>query len=66
MAKWKQPVLVKGPLGIVSGVELSFFVMFMVLLVWSLSTYLRNSFAAITPASAAKTGNKVYVKIYIV
>lgn len=41
---WKRPVLVRGPLGIVSWTEVTFFVMFIALLVWSLATYLRNSF----------------------
>ncbi|GFS38806.1 ferric reduction oxidase 2 [Actinidia rufa] len=34
--------------------------MFMALLVWSFSTYLRVSFAKITPQSAAKQGEKVW------
>ncbi|KAJ9171416.1 hypothetical protein P3X46_014789 [Hevea brasiliensis] len=42
-------MVVKGPLGIVSGVELAFLIMFVALLIWSLSTYLHNSFATITP-----------------
>ncbi|KAL5572913.1 hypothetical protein UlMin_022510 [Ulmus minor] len=59
--KWRQPILVKGPLGIVSSTELAFFVMFIALLVWSLSTYLHNSFAKITPKSAAANrGEKVW------
>ncbi|KAK4789118.1 hypothetical protein SAY86_020437 [Trapa natans] len=56
MNNLKRPVLVRGPLGIVSGMELSFFLMFIVLLVWSLWLYLYNNFARITPASAAKNG----------
>lgn len=59
LALWKGPILVKGPLGIVSSIELAFFVMFIALLVWSFSTYLHNSFAKITPNSAAKNGEKV-------
>lgn len=57
---WKRPMLVKGPLGIVSTVELAFFVMFIALLVWSLSEYLINGFSQITKASAAKSGDKVW------
>lgn len=58
-AVWKQPMLVKGPLGIVSGIELAFFIMFIALLVWSFSTYLTNDFNKITPQSAAKSHEKV-------
>ncbi|KAK6920087.1 Ferric reductase, NAD binding domain, partial [Dillenia turbinata] len=60
LAAWKRPALVKGPLGIVSRIELAFFVMFIVLLVWSLSMYLKNGFARITPMSAANHGQKVW------
>uniref|UniRef100_A0A6N2MCC6 Uncharacterized protein n=1 Tax=Salix viminalis TaxID=40686 RepID=A0A6N2MCC6_SALVM len=49
----KRPMLVKGPLGIVSGTELAFLTMFLALLIWSFSV---NGFAAITPKSAAKKG----------
>ncbi|KAK3428610.1 hypothetical protein EUGRSUZ_E00107 [Eucalyptus grandis] len=44
LAMWKRPVLVSGPLGIVSWTELAFFVMFIALLVWSFATDLRISF----------------------
>ncbi|KAK9207329.1 hypothetical protein WN943_017614 [Citrus x changshan-huyou] len=57
---WKKPMLVKGPLGIVSGIELAFFMMLIALLIWSLSNYLHNSFADITPQSAAEEGVKVW------
>ncbi|KAL6124158.1 hypothetical protein ACLB2K_076673 [Fragaria x ananassa] len=60
LAVWKQPMLVKGPLGIVSGIELTFFIMFIALLIWSFSTYLTNSFHKITPQSAAKSHEKVW------
>ncbi|KAF3441539.1 hypothetical protein FNV43_RR15453 [Rhamnella rubrinervis] len=58
--KWEQPMLVKGPLGIVSGTELAFLIMFIALLVWSFTTYLQNNFAKITPHSAAEDGLKVW------
>ncbi|XP_031393556.1 ferric reduction oxidase 2-like isoform X2 [Punica granatum] len=64
LARWKQPVLVKGPLGIVSLFELSFFVMFIALLVWSFSTYLHNSLSTITAASIAENGLKIKVWEY--
>lgn len=50
-ALWKRPVLVKGTLGIVSWIELSFLSMFFVLLVWSVSAYLHGMFANITRQS---------------
>ncbi|KAL6127679.1 hypothetical protein ACLB2K_071042 [Fragaria x ananassa] len=51
---WKRPVLVKGPLGIVSWIELSFLAMFIALLVWSISSYLHGMFATISLQAAAK------------
>ncbi|XP_028769257.1 LOW QUALITY PROTEIN: ferric reduction oxidase 2-like [Neltuma alba] len=57
---WKRPVLVKGPLGIVSAIELVFFVMFVALLVWSLSSYLKSGFSRINKQSAAKSGHQVW------
>ncbi|WKA07279.1 hypothetical protein VitviT2T_025126 [Vitis vinifera] len=59
-ALWKRPVLVKGTLGIVSWIELSFLSMFFVLLVWSVSAYLHGMFANITRQSAAKMGVQVW------
>ncbi|KAF3340354.1 ferric reduction oxidase 2-like protein [Carex littledalei] len=48
LATWKRPVLVRGPLGVVSGIELTFSLMFLALLVWCFSTYLKISFANLT------------------
>ncbi|XP_047321101.1 ferric reduction oxidase 2-like [Impatiens glandulifera] len=56
----KRPALVRGPLGIVSWTELSFFVMFVVLLVWSFFAYLYGLFIGITPQSATKMGETVW------
>ncbi|GFP91490.1 ferric reduction oxidase 2 [Phtheirospermum japonicum] len=39
LAIWKRPVIMKG-LGIVSGIELAFFLMFIALLIWNFATYL--------------------------
>ncbi|CAI0472264.1 unnamed protein product [Linum tenue] len=47
LATWRKPMLVKGPLGIVTGIELAFLVMFVVLLFWSLFTYFSSSFKSI-------------------
>ncbi|KAL2511346.1 Ferric reduction oxidase 2 [Abeliophyllum distichum] len=59
LAIWKRPVIIKG-LGVVSRIELAFFLMFIALLVWSFATYLHIGFANITPQSAAKSGEKVW------
>ncbi|XP_068330740.1 ferric reduction oxidase 2-like [Pyrus communis] len=53
-ASWNRPALVKGPLGIVSWIELSFLVMFIALFVWSISSYLHDMFAYATLEAAAK------------
>ncbi|KAJ6804536.1 ferric reduction oxidase 2-like [Iris pallida] len=57
---WRRPVIVKGPLGIVSAVELALSLMFLALLLWYLSMYLRNGFARITPEVAKENGEKVW------
>ncbi|KHN26943.1 ferric reduction oxidase 2-like [Glycine soja] len=57
---WKRPVLIKGPLGIVSGTELAFLFMFILLLIWVFATSVHNSFATITPQLAAKDGEKMW------
>lgn len=54
----RRPMIVKG-LGVVNGVELSFFIMFIALLIWSFSAYVEISFAKITAKSAAKSGEQV-------
>ncbi|XVF33283.1 hypothetical protein REPUB_Repub17cG0155600 [Reevesia pubescens] len=59
-AIWKRPMLVKGPLGIVSGIELGLLIMFIALLIWTLATYLHNGLPTITPEVAAKQGVKVW------
>ncbi|GAA0154608.1 hypothetical protein Leryth_004124 [Lithospermum erythrorhizon] len=58
-AIWKRPMIIKG-LGIVSLIELTFFIMFIALLVWSFSNYLQIGFAKITAKTAAKHGEKVW------
>ncbi|MCL7029628.1 hypothetical protein MKW94_027942 [Papaver nudicaule] len=60
VSKWKSPVLIKGPLGIVTGTELAFFLMFIALLVWSFASYLRMGFATINKKTAAKAGLTVW------
>jgi hypothetical protein len=51
-------MLVKGPLGIVSSIEIAFLLMFIGLLVWSLGTWLHNDFAKIT-SEPPEDGQKV-------
>ncbi|XP_059636097.1 uncharacterized protein LOC132278318 [Cornus florida] len=46
LASWKRPMIIKGP-GIVSGIELAFFVMFIALLLWIFANYLHFFFARI-------------------
>ncbi|XP_073026526.1 ferric reduction oxidase 2-like [Primulina eburnea] len=59
MAVWKRPLIIKG-LGIISRIELAFFVMFIALLVWTFANYLSISYAKITPMSVAKRGEKMW------
>ncbi|KAG6390195.1 hypothetical protein SASPL_151677 [Salvia splendens] len=59
-ASWKQPLLVRGPLGVISCTELLFMLMFVVLLVWSFSAYLHGMFNNITRESASKMGDVVW------
>ncbi|XP_012090729.2 ferric reduction oxidase 2-like [Jatropha curcas] len=42
---WRRPVLVKGPLGIVLWIEISFLGIFFALLIWSFYSYLHDLFA---------------------
>ncbi|KAF2536311.1 hypothetical protein F2Q68_00018522 [Brassica cretica] len=59
LAAMRRPMLVKGPLGIVSATELIFLAMFVALLLWNFFIYLRNAFPMITPQSAAKLHQKM-------
>ncbi|KAL2324563.1 hypothetical protein Fmac_023621 [Flemingia macrophylla] len=47
LASWKRPLLVNGPLGIISMTELSFTIMFVLLLIWSLCSYLLVMFSSL-------------------
>ncbi|WCJ22750.1 ferric reduction oxidase 2 [Euphorbia peplus] len=60
LAKWRKPMLVKGPLGIVSSIELTCFVMFIGLLIWYLSAYLYNNFTTRAPELAARRREKLW------
>ncbi|KAG7558129.1 Ferric reductase transmembrane component-like domain [Arabidopsis suecica] len=59
-AAMKRPMLVKGPLGIVSATELILLAMFVALLLWNFFMYMRNAFPTITPQSAAKHHQKLW------
>ncbi|EYU25131.1 hypothetical protein MIMGU_mgv1a023728mg, partial [Erythranthe guttata] len=59
-ATWARPVFVRGPLGIVSWTELSFILMFIVLLIWSISAYVHGMFKNITRQSSSKIGELVW------
>ncbi|XP_058740418.1 ferric reduction oxidase 2-like [Vicia villosa] len=52
-ASWRKPLFVNGPLGIISKTEFSFIIMFVLLLIWSLCSYLHDMFeyAALQAAS---------------
>ncbi|KAH6783965.1 hypothetical protein C2S52_008924 [Perilla frutescens var. hirtella] len=57
---WKQPALVRSPLGIISWTELLFVLMFIALLVWSFYAYVHGMFKNITTQSASKMGEVVW------
>ncbi|KAH0658428.1 hypothetical protein KY289_027176 [Solanum tuberosum] len=57
---WSRPAITKGPLGIVSWIELCFLFMFTALLIWSISSYTHGMFKTITRQSAAMMGVKVW------
>ncbi|KAK1261703.1 Ferric reduction oxidase 2 [Acorus gramineus] len=44
---WRRPVLVKGPLGVLSAIEFAFSLMFLALLIWSFATYVRTGFQSV-------------------
>ncbi|XP_026664340.1 ferric reduction oxidase 2-like [Phoenix dactylifera] len=58
LAVWKRPVIVRWPLGMVSGIELSFCFMFLALLIWSYSMYLSVGFSSLH--GAANKGEKLW------
>ncbi|XP_058086670.1 ferric reduction oxidase 2-like [Magnolia sinica] len=60
LAIWRRPAIVKGPLGIVSGIELAFSSMFVALLIWCFSSFLHVGFKAVNAQSAQADGEKVW------
>lgn len=59
LASWKRPLLVNGPLGIVSVTEFFFIITFVLLLIWSFCSYLRGMFASVA-LDAAKQREQVW------
>ncbi|XP_010270349.1 PREDICTED: probable ferric reduction oxidase 1 [Nelumbo nucifera] len=55
-----RPMLVDGPLGIVTWTELAFFTMFIALLVWSYAVYLQVGLDYITSEIAEAKGEKLW------
>ncbi|KAF0891442.1 hypothetical protein E2562_009865 [Oryza meyeriana var. granulata] len=56
MAACRRPVLVRGPLGIVTAIELAFFLMFLALLVWFYAAFINLDFSKIP----VKPGEKMW------
>eukprot|EP01018_Ginkgo_biloba_P025258 Gb_17654 [translate_table: standard] len=54
---WTYPILVRGPLGIVSAAELFALIMFLGLLGWTSYKYISNDFSRITAKKLLKSGN---------
>ncbi|CAJ1977016.1 unnamed protein product [Sphenostylis stenocarpa] len=63
LASWKRPLLTKGPLGIVTITELSFAVMFVLLLIWSFCSYLHSMFANVAQDAAKERDHVWEVKL---
>ncbi|PIA49253.1 hypothetical protein AQUCO_01300242v1 [Aquilegia coerulea] len=64
LSVWKGPALVKGPLGVVSWIELAFFAMFLALVIWSFGNYLYVGFSTMnTPHMHGNMGHPVEVRI---
>ncbi|ESW15455.1 hypothetical protein PHAVU_007G073800 [Phaseolus vulgaris] len=59
LASWKRPLLTKGPLGIITMTELSFAIMFVLLLIWTFFSYLHSLFAS-AAKDAAKERDQVW------
>ncbi|WJX20715.1 ferric-chelate reductase (NADH) [Trifolium repens] len=51
-ASWRKPLFVNGPLGIISKTEFSFIIMFVILLIWSLCSYLHGMFSKVALQAA--------------
>uniref|UniRef100_A0A0D9W8I1 FAD-binding FR-type domain-containing protein n=1 Tax=Leersia perrieri TaxID=77586 RepID=A0A0D9W8I1_9ORYZ len=56
MAAWRRPVLVRDPLGIVTAIELAFFLMFLALLAWFYFAFISLDFSKII----VRPGRKIW------
>lgn len=54
---WRRPLLIKQPLGIVSGTELAFCLTFLAFIVWFFSCYLSNALANFKGEGGEKESN---------
>lgn len=62
---WRRPAMVKGPLGVISAVELAFCFMFFVLVIWALYMYITVGLSYIDSKFAAEYGEKLWeAKLY--
>ncbi|KAG0457331.1 hypothetical protein HPP92_022488 [Vanilla planifolia] len=62
---WRRPALLRGPLGVLSGMELAFSLMFIVLVLWALSLYLRVGLSGVSSTTAAEYREKLWeAKLY--
>ncbi|KAG0460718.1 hypothetical protein HPP92_021015 [Vanilla planifolia] len=57
---WRRPVLVRGPLGVLSAMEIAFSLQFLALVIWALSVYISVGFSKINSKTAAKDGVKLW------
>ncbi|KHN21777.1 Ferric reduction oxidase 2 [Glycine soja] len=62
-ASWKRPLLGTGPLGIITMTELSFIIMFVLLLIWSLCFYIHGMFASVALDAAKERFHEWEVKL---
>ncbi|XP_020597697.1 ferric reduction oxidase 2-like [Phalaenopsis equestris] len=62
---WRRPAMVRGPLGVITGVELVFCIMFMILVIWALYTYITGGLSDVSSKLAAEYGEKLWeAKLY--
>ncbi|XP_028553360.1 ferric reduction oxidase 2 isoform X3 [Dendrobium catenatum] len=62
---WRKPALVKGPLGVISAVEIGFCFMFLFLVIWALYMYITGGLSEVSSGVAAEYGEKLWeAKLY--
>ncbi|XP_078437658.1 ferric reduction oxidase 2-like [Wolffia australiana] len=60
LAFWERPAVWTGPLGIATWMQLSFFIMFIALLIWTLATYLKTNFGRLKPSGGMTHGGMAH------